>query len=125
MVLACPLQASSWGATLILTFQALGVVYGDIGTSPLYVFSSVFEKPPSEEDVIGIVSLIIWTLTAIVVVKYSLIVLIANDGGQGELVDWTAFGSPGAEWTHAARAVLLSACPRVNVGRPAWLLGMC
>ena len=87
-----PLQASGWGATLMLSFQALGVVYGDIGTSPLYVFSSVFQGPPSEEDVIGAVSLIIWTLTAIVVVKYSLIVLTANDGGQGECIDWTASG---------------------------------
>ena len=86
-----PLQASGWAATLILTFQALGVVYGDIGTSPLYVFSSVFEAPPSEEDVIGVVSLIIWTLTAIVVVKYSLIVLTANDGGQGKLTNQAAF----------------------------------
>ncbi len=117
------LQASGWGATLILTFQALGVVYGDIGTSPLYVFSSVFDGPPSEEDVIGIVSLIIWTLTAIVVVKYSLIVLTANDGGQGEPIDWTACG---AEWTHAVCAVLLlSACRQISVGRPAQLLGMC
>ena len=112
-MVACPLQASGCGATLILTFQALGVVYGDIGTSPLYVFSSVFEQPPSEEDVIGIVSLIIWTLTAIVVVKYSLIVLTANDGGQGELTDWPAFGP---DWTHAVCAVLLSACRQV--GKP-------
>ncbi|DBA95327.1 hypothetical protein WJX82_010494 [Trebouxia sp. C0006] len=66
-----------------LAFQTLGVVYGDIGTSPLYVFSSIFDLPPTEEDVIGAASLILWSLTAIVSFKYALIVLQASDSGQG------------------------------------------
>ncbi|KAA6426043.1 MAG: potassium transporter [Trebouxia sp. A1-2] len=66
-----------------LAFQTLGVVYGDIGTSPLYVFSSIFDFPPSEEDVIGAVSLVLWSLTAIVSFKYALIVLQASDSQGG------------------------------------------
>ncbi|DBA68205.1 TPA: hypothetical protein ACH3X2_013822 [Trebouxia sp. C0005] len=65
-----------------LAFQTLGVVYGDIGTSPLYVFSSIFDFPPSEEDVIGAVSLVLWSLTAIVSFKYALIVLQASDSDK-------------------------------------------
>ena len=66
-----------------VAFQTLGVVYGDIGTSPLYVFASIFEAPPSEEDVIGAVSLVLWSLSVIVSFKYGLIVLRASDSGQG------------------------------------------
>lgn len=68
---------------LYLAFQTLGVVYGDIGTSPLYVFSSIFEAPPGEADIIGALSLILWSLSIIVSFKYALIVLRASDSGQG------------------------------------------
>ena len=53
------------------------------GTSPLYVFPNVFASQPSSEDVVGAMSLIFWTLTLIVVVKYTLIVLRFNDNGEG------------------------------------------
>jgi KUP system potassium uptake protein len=69
----------------LLTFQAVGVVYGDIGTSPLYVYASIFDEVPHPEDVMGAVSLVMWSLTAIVVVKYALIVLRADDNGQGRM----------------------------------------
>lgn len=55
--------------TLILSYGTLGVVYGDIGTSPLYVMSSVFDGPPSEADVVGVVSLIIWSIGALLGIK--------------------------------------------------------
>ncbi|KAH7376757.1 potassium transporter-domain-containing protein [Plectosphaerella cucumerina] len=72
------------GLTLLwLTFQSTGVIYGDIGTSPLYVFSSTFSSQPSHEDLVGAVSIIIWSLTLIVTVKYCFIVLSADDDGQG------------------------------------------
>ena len=59
-------------------------MYGDVGTSPLYVFSSTFtENTPSETDVLGAMSIIFWTITLIVVVKYMLIVLLADDNGEG------------------------------------------
>ncbi|KAH6609144.1 hypothetical protein Trco_002490 [Trichoderma cornu-damae] len=66
-----------------LSFQATGVIYGDIGTSPLYVFSSTFSSQPSWDDLVGALSIIIWSLTLIVTVKYCFIVLSADDDGQG------------------------------------------
>ncbi|CAF9942523.1 MAG: hypothetical protein ALECFALPRED_009787 [Alectoria fallacina] len=48
---------------LWLAYQSIGVIYGDIGTSPLYVYSSTFSSEPSYDDLLGALSLIIWTLT--------------------------------------------------------------
>ncbi len=66
-----------------LAYQSIGVIYGDIGTSPLYVYSSTFTSEPSHDDLLGALSLIIWTLTLMVSVKYILIVLRADDEGEG------------------------------------------
>ena len=66
-----------------LAYQSTGVIYGDIGTSPLYVFSSTFSSDPSYDDLLGALSLIIWTVTLMVSVKYVLIVLRADDEGEG------------------------------------------
>nr|XP_010906450.1 potassium transporter 26 [Elaeis guineensis] len=73
----------TWMQTLLLSYQSLGVVYGDIGTSPLYVFSSITLPNPEEKDVLGILSLIFWTLTMMGLIKYVLIVLHADDHGEG------------------------------------------
>ena len=59
------------------------MIYGDIGTSPLYVYSSTFSEQPSWENLVGVLSIIIWSLTLIVTVKYCFIVLNADDDGQG------------------------------------------
>ena len=66
-----------------LAYQSTGVIYGDIGTSPLYVYSSTFSSAPSYDDLLGALSLIIWSLTLIVCVKYVFIVLRADDEGEG------------------------------------------
>ncbi|KAK4543691.1 hypothetical protein LTR36_005336 [Oleoguttula mirabilis] len=72
------------GWTLLwLAYQSTGVIYGDIGTSPLYVYSSTFTSEPAEADLLGALSLIIWSLTIIVTIKYVLIVLRADDEGEG------------------------------------------
>uniref|UniRef100_A0ACD5XZ57 Uncharacterized protein n=1 Tax=Avena sativa TaxID=4498 RepID=A0ACD5XZ57_AVESA len=69
---------------LRLAFQSLGVVFGDLGTSPLYVFYNIFPHDIEDtEQVIGALSLIIYSLTLIPLVKYVFIVLRANDNGQG------------------------------------------
>ncbi|CAO2168382.1 unnamed protein product [Urochloa humidicola] len=69
---------------LRLAFQSLGVVFGDLGTSPLYVFYNIFPHGvDNDEDVIGALSLIIYTLTLIPLMKYVFVVLRANDNGQG------------------------------------------
>lgn len=75
--------------TLLLSYQALGVVYGDIGTSPLYVFSSITLSNPEEKDILGILSLIFWTLTMIGLIKYVMIVLHADDHGEGKTMPLT------------------------------------
>ncbi|RDX68851.1 Potassium transporter 11, partial [Mucuna pruriens] len=69
---------------LRLAYQSLGVVYGDLGTSPLYVFYNTFPHGiDDQEDVIGALSLIIYSLTLVPLLKYVFIVLRANDNGQG------------------------------------------
>ncbi|KAF8030307.1 hypothetical protein BT93_E2683 [Corymbia citriodora subsp. variegata] len=69
---------------LRLAFQSLGVVYGDLGTSPLYVFYNTFPKGINDtEDVVGALSLIIYSLTLIPLLKYVFVVCRANDNGQG------------------------------------------
>ncbi|KAJ0053358.1 hypothetical protein Pint_02490 [Pistacia integerrima] len=72
---------------LILAYQSLGVVYGDLSTSPLYVYSSTFIGKPennrTEEAIFGAFSLIFWTLTLIPLLKYVFIVLTADDNGEG------------------------------------------
>ena len=72
------------GKTLIwLAYQSIGVIYGDIGTSPLYVYSSTFTAPPSREDLLGVLSLVIWSLLMMVTLKYVVIVLRADNDGEG------------------------------------------
>lgn len=68
-----------------MAFQTLGVVYGDVGTSPLYVFSDVFSKVniTSEVDVLGALSIVIYTIAFIPLIKYVFVVLKANDNGEG------------------------------------------
>ncbi|XP_028761154.1 potassium transporter 4 [Neltuma alba] len=73
--------------SLILAYQSFGVVYGDLSTSPLYVFTSIFggklQKYHDEETTFGAFSLIFWTLTLIPLLKYVFIVLSADDNGEG------------------------------------------
>jgi len=70
-----------------LTLAALGVVFGDIGTSPLYAFRTCFDELhgtlPTEENVLGLLSLIVWALTAVITVKYVMIILRADNHGEG------------------------------------------
>ena len=91
-----------WG----LTLGCIGVVYGDIGTSPLYAMRESVQaavgagNPASEAAVLGILSLIIWALILIVTVKYVLILLRADNDGEGGTL--ALMGSPIAR--SAARA---------------------
>lgn len=70
-----------------LALAALGVVFGDIGTSPLYAFKTCFDDVhgtvPTPENVLGLLSLIFWALTAIISVKYVTIILRADNQGEG------------------------------------------
>ena len=66
-----------------LAYQSIGVIYGDIGTSPLYVYSSTFSEAPSRQDLIGVLSIIIWSISLMVTVKYIFIILRADNDGEG------------------------------------------
>ncbi|TWG49615.1 potassium transporter Kup [Aminobacter sp. J44] len=88
----CEPPASS---TAALTLGALGVVYGDIGTSPIYAFreavrAAAGDGPNTDYDILGILSLILWSLILIVAVKYMLIVLRADNRGEGGVLSLMA-----------------------------------
>ena len=74
----------------LLSLAALGVVYGDIGTSPLYVMKTVFDPihglAVSDTNVIGIISLIFWTLMVVVSLKYITLILRADNHGEGGIM---------------------------------------
>ena len=73
---------------LVPIIGSVGVVYGDIGTSPLYAFREALRPfahdGVSRAEVIGLISLMLWTLTIIVTFKYVLFLLRADNDGEGE-----------------------------------------
>ena len=77
-------------ATTALTLSALGVVFGDIGTSPLYAmkeaFSGAHDLTPNADRVYGILSLIFWSLMIVVTIKYVALVMRANNRGEGGIM---------------------------------------
>ncbi len=93
-----------------LTLGAIGVVYGDIGTSVLYSVKEVFGSghvPFTEENVYGILSIFFWTLTVIVSLKYVTLVLRADNNGEGGLVAMLALASRSVADRPQLRKVLL------------------
>ena len=80
-------QRESWKTVLTLAYQSLGVVYGDLSTSPLYVYKSTFaddiQHSETNEEIYGVLSFVFWTLTLIPLLKYVFIVLKADDNGEG------------------------------------------
>ncbi|GFQ06770.1 potassium transporter 8 [Phtheirospermum japonicum] len=80
-------KKESWKTILTLAYQSLGVVYGDLSTSPLYVYKSTFaediQHSETNEEIFGVLSFVFWTLTLIPLLKYVFIVLRANDNGEG------------------------------------------
>ncbi|WOG88779.1 hypothetical protein DCAR_0208014 [Daucus carota subsp. sativus] len=80
-------KRESWRTVLTLAYQSLGIVYGDLSTSPLYVFNSTFAEDinhsETNEEIYGVLSFVFWTLTLVPLVKYVFIVLKADDNGEG------------------------------------------
>ncbi|KAI0898158.1 potassium transporter [Annulohypoxylon nitens] len=76
-------QVFKGSALLWLAYQSVGAIYGDIGTSPLYVYSSTFTAPPSYDDLLQVLSVVVWSLTIMVTLKYILIILHADNQGEG------------------------------------------
>jgi KUP system potassium uptake protein len=89
---------------------AIGVVYGDIGTSVLYAVKEVFGSghvPFTTENVFGIMSLFVWTMTFIVSIKYVVLVLRADNNGEGGLVAMLALAANAVRDKPALRRALL------------------
>ncbi|KAK5835327.1 Potassium transporter 8 -like protein [Gossypium arboreum] len=84
---ASPIKKESWKTVLSLAYQSLGVVYGDLSTSPLYVYKSAFaediQHSDTNEEIFGVLSFVFWTLTLMPLLKYVFIVLKADDNGEG------------------------------------------
>ena len=87
-------SAQSQGA---LTLAALGIVFGDIGTSPLYAVREAFHGPhavaPTPENILGILSLILWSLIVVISIKYLLFVMRADNKGEGGVLALTALAA--------------------------------
>ncbi len=94
-----------------MTVSAIGVVYGDIGTSVLYALKEVFGSghvPFTSDNVYGILSMIFWTLTIIVSLKYVVLVLRADNAGEGGLIAMLALASQAVKDKPVLRGVLLN-----------------
>jgi KUP system potassium uptake protein len=89
-----------------LTIAAIGIVYGDIGTSPLYTMKEVFSEEHgialTHANILGVVSLILWGLLLIISLKYVTLVLRANNRGEGGIMALTALAmssvTTGSRW---------------------------
>lgn len=102
--------SSSRSSLAALTLGAIGVVYGDIGTSVLYALKEVFGSghvPFTIPNVYGILSIFFWTLTLIVSLKYVVLVLRADNHGEGGLIAMLALASRSVRDKPKLRAVML------------------
>jgi KUP system potassium uptake protein len=82
----------------VLSLAALGVVYGDIGTSPLYAMRECFHGPhavaATAPNILGVLSLIFWSLVIVISIKYLVFVLRAHNQGEGGILSLTALATP-------------------------------
>ena len=102
---------SSKSSLAALTLGAIGVVYGDIGTSVLYAVKEVFGSghvPFTPDNIYGILSIFFWTLTVIVSLKYVVLVLRADNNGEGGLIAMLALASQAVKDKPRLRKVLLA-----------------
>ena len=108
---ASPADAARHGSAAGLTLAALGIVYGDIGTSPLYVMKTVFDKGAglalSEPELVGVVSLILWSLMVVVTLKYVLLIMRADNHGEGGIMALLALAASSVVERPKLRHVLM------------------
>jgi len=113
-----PPRAAGHGGTqagmAALTLGALGIVFGDIGTSPLYALQTLFAADdhavrPTQSAVYGVISLVFWTITIIVSVKYVTFIMRADNEGEGGIMALIALVQRGVRLEHRwAKAVLVA-----------------
>ena len=102
-------NGSRWGTTA-LALGALGIVFGDIGTSPLYAFREAFEHNELTVDTtnaLGVASLAFWSLVIVISVKYLALVMRADNHGEGGILALTALVMPEGRRARTGRLVLL------------------
>ncbi|MGW8264827.1 MAG: potassium transporter Kup [Longimicrobiales bacterium] len=94
----------------VLSLTALGVVFGDIGTSPIYALRESFHLShglvATRENTLGVLSLIFWSLILVISLKYLLLVLRADNRGEGGIIALTALISPPSERARGRRRIL-------------------
>lgn len=94
----------------LLTLSALGVVYGDIGTSPIYALRECFHGshhfPPTPDNVLGVMSMIFWSLMIIISFKYLLFVMRADNHGEGGILALLALLVPWSDHSRKSRLLL-------------------
>ncbi len=103
-------MSASKSSLTALTLSAIGVVYGDIGTSVLYAVKEIFGSGHvafTPDNVYGVLSIIFWTLTVIVSLKYVVLVLRADNNGEGGLVAMLALASQAVKESPRLRRALL------------------
>ncbi|HET6789818.1 MAG TPA: KUP/HAK/KT family potassium transporter, partial [Aquabacterium sp.] len=106
-----PKEALTTAQLAALTLGAIGIVYGDIGTSPLYALKEAFihgHMSVTPENIYGILSMIFWTFTVIVSLKYVTLILRADNNGEGGLIAMLALASTAVADRPALRAKLLA-----------------
>ena len=96
----------------LLTLGAIGVVYGDIGTSPLYAlrecFHGIHGVAATHDNVLGVLSLIFWSLTLIISIKYILFVMRADNNGEGGILALLALVAKSPDAKRKSRAMLVA-----------------
>src|SRR5690242_12066902 len=101
---------------LAITLTTIGVVYVDIGTSPLYTIRECFfgthPVPPTHDNILGVLSLVFWALILVISVKYIVIVMRADNQGEGGILALTALipprgGNGSADRSASSRPVLI------------------
>ncbi|HEV8688996.1 MAG TPA: potassium transporter Kup, partial [Ideonella sp.] len=105
-----PTSRRSLPALAALTLSALGIVYGDIGTSPLYALKEVFHAghvATTPDNILGVLSLIFWTMTTIVSLKYVLLILRADNNGEGGLIAMLALATTAVRERPTLRRTLM------------------
>ena len=106
-----PSASKTPAALAALTLAALGVVYGDIGTSPLYALKEIFSGghvATTRDNILGVLSLVFWTLTVIISLKYVLLILRADNNGEGGLIAMLALATNAVRGRPALRRGLMT-----------------
>jgi KUP system potassium uptake protein len=105
------LSSHAQSSLAALTLGAIGVVYGDIGTSPLYAFKEVFVSghvPVTTDNILGVLSLFFWTLAVIVSIKYVVLIMRADNHGEGGLMALLALASHSVQDNPKLRRILMT-----------------